>query len=175
MTLNVFNSPPRFTIHTVPFSVRIECISVQDFNDGTTELKGIVSAISTMPFGFSRLQGMNLNMIHWDTFVQQLLLRKSNECYTTCVCVCVCVFVCLCVFVNLGIVHAMRKLHIVIFGLSRSAIYFTFSHKRHDVLKKKVTKFKMCALIFSTTLVWHVSHSKKKWARCNKKYTLADM
>jgi hypothetical protein len=119
-------------------------------------------------------------MTHWGTFVQQLLLRKCNEYYTTCVCVCVCVFVCVCVcvcvFVTLGNLHAMRKLHIVIFGLSRSTIYFTFSHKRHDFLKKKkVTVFKMCAFVFSTTFVWHISHSKKKWARCIQKYTLADV
>ena len=50
--------------------------------------------------------------------------------------------------------------------------YFsTFSHKRHDFRKKnKVTEHKMCFLIFSTTFFWNISHTKKIWTRCNKKY-----
>jgi len=27
----------------------------------------------------------------------------------------------------------------------------------------------MCVLIFSTTFVWNISHSKKNWARCDQK------
>jgi len=26
----------------------------------------------------------------------------------------------------------------------------------------------MCVLIFFTTFVWNISHSKNKWARCDK-------
>jgi hypothetical protein len=47
--------------------------------------------------------------------------------------------------------------------------YFSLlSHEQHD-LKKKVTEYKTCALIFSTASVWSISHSTKKWARYDKK------
>ena len=35
--------------------------------------------------------------------------------------------------------------------------------------KKKVTEHKTCVLIFSTVFIRHISHSKMKWARYNKK------
>jgi hypothetical protein len=42
--------------------------------------------------------------------------------------------------------------------------YFsTLSHKWHSS-QKKVTEHKICILIFSTTFVWNISHSKKNWA-----------
>jgi len=34
---------------------------------------------------------------------------------------------------------------------------------------KKVTEHKMCVVIFSTTFVCKISHSKKNWARCDNK------
>jgi hypothetical protein len=50
--------------------------------------------------------------------------------------------------------------------------YFsTLSHKQHEFSKKKkVIEHKMRVLIFSTTFVWIVSHSKKNWARYDQKY-----
>ena len=47
--------------------------------------------------------------------------------------------------------------------------YFsTLTHKWHD-FRGKVTGYKMCVLIFCTTFVWDISHSKKKWARYDQK------
>jgi hypothetical protein len=34
---------------------------------------------------------------------------------------------------------------------------------------KKVTEYKMCVLIFSTTVIWNISHSKKNSARYRQK------
>ena len=44
----------------------------------------------------------------------------------------------------------------------------TLSHKRYD-FRNKVTEHKMYVLIFSATFVWNTYHSKKNWAKCNKK------
>jgi hypothetical protein len=53
--------------------------------------------------------------------------------------------------------------------------YFsTLSHKRHD-FRKTVTEHKMCVLIFSTTFVWNIFHSKEKWARYDQKCILGLM
>jgi len=34
---------------------------------------------------------------------------------------------------------------------------------------KKVTEHEMCVLILSTIFFWNISHSKKKWAKCDQK------
>jgi len=51
---------------------------------------------------------------------------------------------------------------------------FKLSHKRHD-FGKKVTEHKMCVLIFCTTFVWNISHSKKNWRRYDEKCILIFM
>ena len=66
---------------------------------------------------------------------------------------------------NLAVVtqHAVRMRCVVLSSVTRQAVpYFpTLSHKRHD-FREKVTEHKMCVLIFCTTFVWNISHSKKK-------------
>ena len=44
--------------------------------------------------------------------------------------------------------------------LAVSCFFYTLPHKRHD-FRKKVMEHKMCGLLFCTTFVWHISHSKK--------------
>jgi hypothetical protein len=54
--------------------------------------------------------------------------------------------------------------HIVICGMSGSTKFSTLSHKRHE-FQKKFIELKMCVSIFSTILVWKISHSKMNWER----------
>ena len=75
-----------------------------------------------------------------------------------------------CVSVALVIQHAMRMPHIVICGLSGYTIFFSHYLINGTIFgKKKVTEHKICFLLFSTTFVWNIFHSKNKWARYDKK------
>ena len=56
----------------------------------------------------------------------------------------------------------------LVWSTSISNIFFTLSHKRQN-FRKKVTEHKMCVLIFSTTFVRNISHSRKEWARYDQK------
>jgi hypothetical protein len=48
--------------------------------------------------------------------------------------------------------------------------YFsTFSHKLHDFREKNVIGLAICTLVLSTTFISSISHSKKNWARYDKK------
>jgi hypothetical protein len=68
--------------------------------------------------------------------------------------------------------HAKRMRCRVLSSAACQALpYFsTLYHKRYD-FRKKVTKRKMCVLIFSTAFVWNISHSKKNSARYYHKCT----
>ena len=72
--------------------------------------------------------------------------------------------------------HAMCESAFTVSPVGCPAIpYFcTLSHK-HYSFQKKVTKHKMCVLIFSTTFVLNISYSKKNSARYYHKCTNAFM
>jgi len=73
-----------------------------------------------------------------------------------------------------SLIHPAQKAHTpcynVICGPSGSSIFSHISHELHDFLEK-VMEYKMCVLIFSTTFVQNISHSKKNSARRYHKLT----
>jgi len=101
---------------------------------------------------------------HWDAFVQQLLQWKSNVYYIAW----------FCVFVALGIQQQCSCAILPSVSCSALQYFSTFCHKRYG-FRKTVTEHKICVLIFSTTFVWNIFHSKKKWARYDKKCILVFM
>jgi hypothetical protein len=104
-----------------------------------------------------RRQAMYVQRNSEERSCKPLLQRKSNTYYIFWVCVSVASF----------IQHAMHMS--LTCGLSASTLYFHIN-RRND-FRKKVTEHKMCDLIFSTTFVRNISHSKKKWTRYDKKCT----
>jgi hypothetical protein len=79
---------------------------------------------------------------------------------------------CACAYVHIALLiqHATRMRRVTSFVAPRCPLYFsTLSHKWCD-FRKTVTEHKMCVLIFCTTFVWNVSHSKKNLARYGQKY-----
>jgi hypothetical protein len=52
-------------------------------------------------------------------------------------------------------------------------LYNIFPHYliNGTIFEKKVTEHKTCVLIFCTTYVWNISHSKQNWARYDRKCT----
>jgi hypothetical protein len=65
-----------------------------------------------------------------------------------------------CVFITSGIQQAMGMRHIFICGLPDPTIIFsTLSPKRQD-FRLKIAAYEMCVLIFTTTFVRNISHSK---------------
>ena len=92
-------------------------------------------------------------------FVKPLLPWKSSKDYT------------FRVSVALVIQHVKHMCYIMLSYMACMAPpYFSMlsSHKLRD-LRKTLSEHKMCVLIFSTTYVWNISHSKKKSGRyCHK-------
>ena len=76
-----------------------------------------------------------------------------------------------CVFVALGIQQA----HAPYCYLCPARLYYIFPHYLINGMifgKKKWLSNMKCVLIFSTSLVWHISHSKKNLARFDQKCIL---
>jgi hypothetical protein len=97
---------------------------------------------------------------HWGAFVQPLLC-KSNKYYIFWGCVCSLTY-------PAFNAHAPYLLSTAVCPTLR--YLSTLSHKWHYFRGgKKVVEHKMCVLIFSTTFALNVFHSKKKWARYDKK------
>jgi len=102
---------------------------------------------------------------HWGVFAQPLLPLLNSKCYTFWGCVWslrypACKYTCS-IFSSV----ACPALHFYPHYLIKGTIFE----------KKNVTERKMCVLIFSTTLVWKISHFKKNWARYYLKCMLVFM
>jgi hypothetical protein len=88
-------------------------------------------------------------------------LWKNNEYYTTRVFLC-------------SLRYPACNAHAPHFLMWPTPLYNIYPHflKNATILGKKTLLNKKCVLIFSTTFVWNISHSKKKWARCDQKCVL---
>ena len=73
--------------------------------------------------------------------------------------------------------YPAHKAHLVYAALYYHVWYvrlyhiLTLSHERHDLRGKKLLNIKCTFLIFSTTFLGHISHSKKNWERCSYECT----
>jgi hypothetical protein len=98
-------------------------------------------------------------------FGQPLLQWISSKYFIFWVCVC-------------SLSYSARNARAPYFHLWPFRLYNIFPHyliKGTIFGKKKVIGREMCVLIFSTNFVWNISHSKKNWARYNKKWILVVM
>ena len=77
-----------------------------------------------------------------------------------------------CVSIALVTQHAKCMHHITLPSVACLALWYfsTLSHKWHN-FQNKVTEYKICVLISSTTSVWNISHSENYSARYYHKYT----
>jgi len=73
-------------------------------------------------------------------------------------------------FVAVGIQHAMRMRHIVSCFLPASRTCFhIISQKAWFSEKTSYWTWNVYFSMFSTNVVWNISHFKKNWARCGQK------
>ena len=101
---------------------------------------------------------MCLKTWHWGTHVWQLLQWKSNK-YD--------VFL-----VHASIHHAKLMYRIAICGVTECNIFFQIMSYTAWFLKK-VTEHRICVFILSKNFDQDISHSKKNWAKCDRKYRVS--
>jgi len=80
-----------------------------------------------------------------------------------------------CVFVALVVQHTKRMCCIILPSVDCLTVpYFTtLYHKRHDFRKNRTSNWTQNVCFrFPYSLVWHISHSKKKWARYDRTCTV---
>jgi hypothetical protein len=100
---------------------------------------------------------------HPGPFVKPFLQWKSKEYYTIWVCVC-------------SLRYPSCNAHAPYCHLWPAPLYRISAHsliKGTFFEKKKLQNTKCGSLSFSATFVWNISHSKKKWARCDKNVCLS--
>jgi hypothetical protein len=105
--------------------------------------------------------------------VKAIRITHFSVCMRACVRVYICgcptswVYACAWAHVALLIQPPRRMRNIVLsFLATLSPPYFLISHK----LNEMVTGHKMCVLLFSTTFIWNISHSKKNSERSCQKF-----
>jgi hypothetical protein len=77
-----------------------------------------------------------------------------------------------CVLVALVIQHVMRMRPIKLLYVVASALpHFPHYLINGTIFGRKITEHEICVFIFSTTYVWNISHSKKKRASYDQKWT----
>jgi hypothetical protein len=100
-------------------------------------------------------QAMTCNLTIWRLRVTTVAGKCNNITYSQCVSV---------------VLVIQQVMHMCLTVLSSVAClslpYFSSSsHKGHHYRKKKLLDINECVIIFSTTCVWNIPHSKKNWAR----------
>ena len=93
--------------------------------------------------------------------MELLLLWKSNKHYTKWACVC-------------SLNYTACNAHAPFYYLCPTPLYNIFPHYliNGTIFEKKSTEYEIGVLIFSTTVIWNISHSKKNWARYDQKCLL---
>ena len=75
-----------------------------------------------------------------------------------------------CLFVALGIEHAMSMRHVVNCDMAGSTIFVHIILQTAGLAIKKSLNIQ-CVVMLSANVFWNISHSTKKWARFDHKWT----